>query len=72
MHLAPKGCQGNASFNSGARVYWALSAVICFLRGVNVTGTHVIKMEDLRSLCEATGLLNIKTYLYSGNVVLGR
>jgi len=32
----------------------------------------VIKMEDLRSLCEATGLLNIKTYLYSGNVVLGR
>ncbi len=46
-----------------------MSAVICFLRGVNVTGRNMIKMEELRALCEALGLRNAQTYIQSGNVV---
>jgi len=46
-----------------------MSAVICLLRGVNVVGNHKIKMEELRSLCETNGLLQVTTYIQSGNVV---
>jgi len=46
-----------------------MSAVICLLRGVNVVGNHKIKMEELRNLCETNGLLNVTTYIQSGNVV---
>lgn len=38
-----------------------------FLRGINVGGRN-IKMLDLRNSYESLGLLNVKTYLQSGNV----
>lgn len=46
-----------------------MPAVLCFLRGINVVGKNQIKMEELRKLCEALGLLNVQTYIASGNVV---
>jgi len=46
-----------------------MAAVICFLRGVNVTGRNMIRMEELRALCESMGLRNAQTYIQSGNVV---
>lgn len=46
-----------------------MPAVICFLRGVNVTGRNMIKMEELRGLCESLGLHNVQTYIQSGNAV---
>jgi uncharacterized protein (DUF1697 family) len=39
------------------------------LRGVNVGGHNRIKMEALRTLYESLGLLDVQTYVQSGNVV---
>jgi len=43
--------------------------MICLLRGVNVGGNKLIKMEVLRTLCESLGLSGVETYVQSGNVV---
>jgi uncharacterized protein (DUF1697 family) len=42
---------------------------ICLLRGINVSGQKMIRMEELRGSFEALGLKNVATYLQSGNVV---
>jgi uncharacterized protein (DUF1697 family) len=46
-----------------------MTVVISMLRGVNVGGHHMIKMETLRALYESLGLLDAQTYIQSGNVV---
>jgi uncharacterized protein (DUF1697 family) len=43
--------------------------MICLLRGVNVGGHNMIKMDALRALCESLGHCNVQTYVQSGNVV---
>lgn len=40
-----------------------------FLRGVNVGGHNLIRMEDLRRHCAALGFAGVSTYKQSGNVV---
>ncbi|MEC3964898.1 DUF1697 domain-containing protein [Flagellimonas halotolerans] len=42
---------------------------IGLLRGINVSGQKKIKMRELSSILEATGLKNLKTYIQSGNIV---
>ncbi len=42
---------------------------IAVLRGINVGGKRKILMADLRSLCETLGLINVKTYIQSGNLI---
>jgi uncharacterized protein (DUF1697 family) len=42
---------------------------VAFLRGINVSGQKLIKMEALRALCEEIGLKEVSTYIQSGNVV---
>lgn len=42
---------------------------VALLRGINVSGKNIIKMADLSLWLEQIGLLNIKTYLQSGNVL---
>lgn len=43
---------------------------IAFLRAINVSGTRIIKMEDLRTIWAGLpGVKNIKTYIQSGNVL---
>lgn len=42
---------------------------VAFLRAINVGGTKVIKMEDLRRMFESLGFTNVATYIQSGNVV---
>ncbi len=42
---------------------------IALLRGVNVSGVKIIKMEDLRGYFLDMGFRNVKTYIQSGNVV---
>ncbi|HKW89969.1 MAG TPA: DUF1697 domain-containing protein [Candidatus Acidoferrales bacterium] len=39
------------------------------LRGINVGGNKIIKMEELRLLCGTLGLVGAQTLLQSGNVV---
>jgi uncharacterized protein (DUF1697 family) len=46
-----------------------LIVTISMLRGVNVGGHNKIKMEALRALYESLGLLDVQTYVQSGNVV---
>ena len=41
---------------------------LALLRGINVSGHKLIKMEDLRRSLEGVGFLNVRTYIQSGNV----
>lgn len=42
---------------------------IAFLRGINVSGQKIIRMENLRSVMADTGFTDVKTYIQSGNIV---
>ena len=42
---------------------------IAFLRGINVGGKKLIKMDDLRRMIESLGFKNVKTFIQSGNVI---
>ena len=46
-----------------------MSTYVAMLRGINVSGHNLIKMEALRALFEACGFANVRTYIQSGNVV---
>ncbi len=46
-----------------------MNKYVSLLRGINVSGQKIIKMEDLRSLYESLGLKNVVTYIQSGNVI---
>ncbi|HRB70314.1 MAG TPA: DUF1697 domain-containing protein [Flavobacterium sp.] len=41
---------------------------LILLRGINVSGQKIIKMEDLRKLLTEAGFSNVQTYIQSGNV----
>ncbi len=42
---------------------------ICLLRGINVSGKNIIKMNDLKILFEELTFQNVVTYIQSGNIV---
>ena len=42
---------------------------IAMLRGINVSGYKIIKMERLRAALASLGFSDVKTYIQSGNVV---
>ncbi len=42
---------------------------ISLLRGINVSGQKLIKMDKLRLMYENMGFKNVRTYLQSGNVI---
>lgn len=46
-----------------------MAVVISLLRGVNVGGHHIIKMDALRALYESLDLRDPQTYVQSGNVI---
>ena len=46
-----------------------MPVVVAMLRGVNVGGHNIVKMETLRALCEALDCRQPRTYVQSGNVV---
>ena len=41
---------------------------LVLLRGINVSGHNMIKMEALKTTLEAIGFQNVETYIQSGNV----
>jgi len=41
---------------------------LALLRGINVSGHNMIKMEVLKTTLEAVGFKNVQTYIQSGNV----
>jgi uncharacterized protein (DUF1697 family) len=42
---------------------------VALLRGINVGGSHMLPMKDLRLLFEENGCVDVQTYIQSGNVV---
>jgi uncharacterized protein (DUF1697 family) len=46
-----------------------MTKYVALLRAVNVGGTGKLPMTELKSMCEASGFLNARTYIASGNVV---
>ena len=46
-----------------------MSKYVAFLRGINVGGNKLIKMETLREVFESMGFTEVATYIASGNVI---
>ena len=46
-----------------------MTKYVAFLRGINVGGKRLIKMEDLRRVVESLGLKNVRSFIASGNVL---
>ena len=46
-----------------------MSNYVALLRGINVSGQKIIKMEDLKKIFESLKFENVKTYIQSGNVI---
>lgn len=46
-----------------------MPVAVSILRGVNLGGHKVVKMEELRRLYESLGYRNVESYIQSGNVV---
>jgi uncharacterized protein (DUF1697 family) len=46
-----------------------MTTYVALLRAVNVGGTGKLPMTELRTMCEAAGFTNVRTYIASGNVV---
>lgn len=42
---------------------------VALLRAVNVGGTGLLPMSELRAMCEAAGFEDVRTYIASGNAV---
>jgi uncharacterized protein (DUF1697 family) len=48
---------------------YLLPIYIAMLRGINVSGQKIIKMEKLRASFETLGFTRVRTYVQSGNVI---
>ncbi len=46
-----------------------MATYISILRGINVSGHNLIKMDDLRNVYTSLGFQNIATYVQSGNII---
>ena len=46
-----------------------MKTYIALLRGINVSGQKIIKMELLRKILAELGFENIRTYIQSGNII---
>lgn len=46
-----------------------MNKYISILRGINVSGHRIIKMEKLRQIYTDLGFENVKSYIQSGNVI---
>src|SRR5258708_5316496 len=46
-----------------------MNKYVAFLRGINVGGNKLVKMEELRNCFESIGFQHIRTLLASGNVL---
>lgn len=46
-----------------------MTTYIALLRGINVGGNKIIKMQDLKTTFQSLGFHNVRTYIQSGNVL---
>ncbi|KZE82144.1 hypothetical protein AV654_08795 [Paenibacillus elgii] len=48
-----------------------MNTYVAMLRGINVSGQKIIKMDRLKSIFESMQLQEVTTYIQSGNVIFG-
>lgn len=46
-----------------------MTTYISILRGINVSGHRMIKMDALKKMCADLNFTNIRTYIQSGNII---
>lgn len=46
-----------------------MTVYISIVRGINVSGTKLIKMDALKRMYANMGFLNVRTYVRSGDVI---
>src|SRR4051812_19370866 len=46
-----------------------MTIYIALLRGINVNGQKMIKMDQLKNIFESLPFQNVKTYIQTGNVI---
>ncbi|AEV99644.1 hypothetical protein A4D02_27840 [Niastella koreensis] len=46
-----------------------MTTYISILRGINVSGHRMIKMEALKKICTDLNFTNVQTYIQSGNII---
>ena len=46
-----------------------MNTYIALLRGINVGGNKIIKMQDLKAMFQSLEFHNVRTYIQSGNVI---
>jgi uncharacterized protein (DUF1697 family) len=46
-----------------------MKTFVALLRGINVVGSHMLAMKDLKALVERHECCDVRTYIQSGNVV---
>jgi uncharacterized protein (DUF1697 family) len=46
-----------------------MKTFISILRGINVSGHNIIKMDQLKKLMMSLGFENVQTYIQSGNII---
>jgi uncharacterized protein (DUF1697 family) len=46
-----------------------MTTYVSMLRGINISGHHLVKMDRLRTALAALGFEQVKTYIQSGNAV---
>lgn len=46
-----------------------MTTYISILRGINVSGHKIIKMDLLKKMCISLGFSNVQTYIQSGNIL---
>lgn len=51
------------------QILYKMQKFIALLRGINVSGKNLIKMETLRSVLQSEGFQHVKTYIQSGNIL---
>lgn len=62
--------RGSKHLISAILNFTPMNTYITLLRGINVAGQKIIHMGDLRSWLNHPELLNVKTYIQSGNLIL--
>src|SRR4030095_6499248 len=46
-----------------------MTTYVAFIRGINVGGNKLVKMEDLRKMFSALGFENVSSYKAAGNII---
>jgi uncharacterized protein (DUF1697 family) len=69
--LQPRGAVRRARLGSrhGLNLLLPMKTYIALFRGINVGGSHMLPMKDLKLMLEQNACVDVRTYIQSGNVI---